>query len=51
MRTDCWLPLIRRVGGIPLVIMSSQAVYRAVLVWPLLGIGSVITIISELAEF
>ena len=42
---------MRRVGGIPLVIMSSQAVYRAELVWPLLGSGNVITINSELEEF
>ena len=50
MRTDCWLPLMKRVGGMSLVMMSSQAVYRAGLVAPLLGSGRVITTSSDERE-
>ena len=44
MRTDSWLPLRMRLGGMPLVIMSSQPRYRLAGTAPALITGRVITI-------
>ena len=44
MRTDSWLPLMKRVGGMRLVIMSSQPRYSPPGTAPALITGRVITI-------
>ena len=44
MRTDSWLPLRMRLGGMPLVIMSSQPRYKLAGTAPALITGRVITI-------
>ncbi len=42
MRTEVWLPLTRRNGGMSRVRTSSQAIYNGAETVPFLGTGSVL---------
>merc|ERR1719278_283109 len=50
VKTDVWLPLTSRNGGIFLVIISNQLMYKLGGAAPFLGIGRVIITISESVE-